>query len=66
VVYGETRVAGDNAQLFRITEDSEGDQVIENKEYSKYLTATSVADGASVYLAGSSPSNDNIWALVST
>ena len=66
VVYGESCVVGDNAQLFRVTLDSAGYQVIENKEYSKYLTATSIASGALVYLAGSSPSNDNIWALVST
>jgi hypothetical protein len=66
VVYGESCVAGKGAQLFRVTLDSAGYQVIENKLYAKYLTATSVADGASVYLAGSSPSNDNIWALVST
>jgi hypothetical protein len=66
VVYGESCVAGDNAQLFRVTLDSAGYQVIENKLYSKYLTATSIASGALVYLAGSSPSDDNIWALVST
>ena len=66
VVYGESCVAGKGAQLFRVTLDSAGYQVIENKLYSKYLTATSIASGALVYLAGSSPSNDNIWALVST
>jgi hypothetical protein len=64
VVYGESCVAGKVAQLFRATLDSAGYQVIENKLYSKYLTATSVENGALVYLAGSSPSNDNIWALV--
>lgn len=64
VIYGESCVVGVKAEEFRSTLDSEGEQVIQNLLYSKYLTATSIESGALVYLAGDTPSKDNIWALV--
>jgi hypothetical protein len=64
VIYGESCVAGVKAQQFRPALDSDGLEVIENRLYSKYLTATSIESGALVYLAGDAPSPDNIWALV--
>jgi hypothetical protein len=66
VVYGESCVANDEAQQFRATLDSDGLQVIQNRLYGLYLTATSIEDGALVYLAGDTPSPDNIWAFIST
>lgn len=66
VIYGESCVTGVKAEEFRSTLDSEGEPVIENRLYSKYLTATSIESGALVYLAGDTPSKDNIWALVPT
>jgi len=64
VIYGESCAEGKLAEEFRSTLDSDGEQVIENRLYSKYLTATSIVSGALVYLAGDTPAEDNIWALV--
>jgi hypothetical protein len=66
VIYGESCVANDEAEQFRATLDSEGLQVIQNREYGPYLTAPSIEDGALVYLAGDALSEDNIGAFVST
>jgi hypothetical protein len=66
VTYSESCVANDEAEQFRATLDSEGLQVIQNREYGPYLTAPSIEDGALVYLAGDALSEDNIGAFVST
>jgi hypothetical protein len=64
VIYGDSCVTGKEAEEFRSTLNTDGEPVIENRLYSKYLTATSIESGALVYLGGDTPSEDNIWALV--